>query len=73
VEKAFYLNHLDQLSDRERTIFLYRIVLKVPSEETAKRLKISVREIKDTTRMLQEQAELLFIKADLLEAYNIGI
>ena len=73
VDKNFYLNHLDQLTDRERTIFLYRIVLKVPTEETAKRLRVPVREVKDTTRMLQEQAELLFIKSDLLEAYQIGI
>jgi len=73
VDKNYYLNHLDQLTDRERTLFLYRIVLKVPTEETAKRLNIPVREVKDTTRMLQEQAELLFIKSDLLEAYQIGI
>jgi len=73
MDKNFYLSHLDQLNDRERTIFLYRIVLKVPAEETAKRLRLPIKEIQEITKMLTEQGELLFIKADLMEAYQISI
>jgi DNA-directed RNA polymerase specialized sigma24 family protein len=73
MDKNFYLSHLDQLDDRERTIFLYRIILKVSAEETAKRLKLPIREIQDTTRMLRDQSELLLIKGRLIEAYNLGV
>lgn len=73
MDKTFYLNFLDELTDRERSIFLYRIILKVPTDETAKRLKIPQRDVQDITAMLREQKELLMIKGRLIEAYDLGV
>lgn len=73
MDKTFYLNFLDELTDRERSIFLYRIILKVPTDETAKRLKIPQRDVQDITTMLREQKELLMIKGRLIEAYDLGV
>lgn len=72
MDKDFYLSYLDELTDRERSIFFYRFIFKLPPSESAKRLKITVKEIAETSSILEEQKELMLIKYHLLEAYEIG-
>ena len=57
-----YLVYLDAFNNEEWSVFLYRLVLKLPTKETAQRLKISVRKTNYITKILQEQKELIEIK-----------
>lgn len=66
-----YLNYLDDLTDRERTVFLYRIVLKLTIQQTANHLKAKPEEISRLSKMLKEQQELLHIKSFLYESFQI--
>jgi DNA-directed RNA polymerase specialized sigma24 family protein len=64
-----YLAYLDNLNNEERSVFFYRLVLKLPTEETAQRLKISVRKTKYITKILQEQKELIEIKNYIYQSF----
>lgn len=66
-----YLAYLDNLNNKERSVFLYRLVLKLPTEETAQRLKISVRKTKYITKILQEQKELIEIKNYIYQSFLV--
>jgi len=66
-----YLYYLDNLNNEERSVFLYRLVLKLPTKETAQRLKISVRKTKYITKILQEQKELIEIKNYIYQSFLV--
>jgi DNA-directed RNA polymerase specialized sigma24 family protein len=66
-----YLSYLDNLNNEERSVFLYRLVLKLPIKETAQRLKISVRKTKYITKILQEQKELIEIKNYIYQSFLV--
>ena len=66
-----YLYYLDNLNNAERSVFLYRLVLKLPTKETAQRLKISVRKTKYITKILQEQKELIEIKDYIYQSFLV--
>jgi DNA-directed RNA polymerase specialized sigma24 family protein len=66
-----YLVYLDAFNNEERSVFLYRLVLKLPTKETAQRLKISVRKTKYITKILQEQKELIEIKDYIYQSFLV--
>ena len=66
-----YLTYLDNLNNEERSVFLYRLVLKLPTKKTAQRLKISVRKAKYITKILQEQKELIEIKNYIYQSFLV--
>ena len=66
-----YLVYLDAFNNEERSVFLYRLVLKLPTKEIAQRLKISVRKTKYITKILQEQKELIEIKDYIYQSFLV--
>ena len=67
-----YLTYLDELTHEERSVFFYRIVLKLPTEETAKRLRLSIRKTIRISKALDDQKKLLSIKQDLMDSFGVS-
>jgi len=64
-----YLAYLDDLNNEERSVFLYRLVLKLPTEDTAKRLRISFKKTRYISKILKEQKELMLIKNYIYQSF----
>lgn len=63
---------LDELSWRQRSVFLYSFILKMPQKEIAKHLKINSKFINDTIKYLNAQIDFMPIKEEILEAFNLN-
>ena len=70
MDKNFYLSYLDDLSHEERSVFLYRNILKLSSEETARRLKLTNKQVQDITNTIKSEIDLLPLKVDILMAFS---
>jgi DNA-directed RNA polymerase specialized sigma24 family protein len=64
-----YLAYLDDLNNEERSVFLYRLVLKLPTKDTARRLRISFKKTRYISKILKEQKELMIIKNFIYQSF----
>jgi len=64
-----YLQFIDEMSHEERSIFLYRYILKLSNHETAKRLKMPIREVILLADLLKP--ELVNCKKTVFEAFGV--
>jgi len=66
-----YLIYLDELTHKERSIWLYHFCLKVPSKETATRLNLSLQYVRKTIKQIQFEMDNRSLKEEILEAFLI--
>ena len=71
--KSCYQDYLDQLTHEERSIFLYGVVLKVPSNKISKRLNIPVRQVKVILNALELEQSIIKIKLHIYENMGVGL
>jgi len=73
MDKNFYLSYLDDLTHKERSIFLYRLILKLSCEETAKRLKLPIKKVQDITNTFKYEIDLLPLRTNIFEAFEVFV
>ncbi len=66
-----YLQFLDDLTEKELTVFFYHIILKLPQKEVAKRRKLSIKSIEAITKQIKRDMEFLPIKEKIFEAFEV--
>ncbi len=60
---------LDEMSHKERSIFLYHCLLKLSGNEIARRLKLPNKYVRLITKNIDSNIGFMEIKEDLLDAY----
>lgn len=68
------LIRINEITDRQRSIFLYRFVFKLSNEETADNLGIEVKEVRSTYNAVRRSIELdNFYRKEIFEEFGINI
>jgi len=73
MKNDFYLSYLDEMTHAERSIFLYRYILKLPTTETAQRLKLPFRQVQLASEQFKTMIELSPIKKEVFEAFGVSV
>jgi len=71
MKNDFYLSYIDEMTHEERSIFLYRFILKLTCPETGKRLKMPIRKVKLISDQFTKMLGLAEIKKYVLEASGV--
>jgi len=71
MKNDFYLSYIDEMTHEERSIFLYRFILKLTCPETGKRLKMPIRKVKLISDQFKKMLGLAEIKKYVLEASGV--
>lgn len=71
MKNDFYLSYIDEMTHEERSIFLYRFILKLTCPETSKRLKMPIRKVKLISDQFTKMLGLAEIKKYVLEASGV--
>jgi DNA-directed RNA polymerase specialized sigma24 family protein len=71
MKNDFYLSYIDEMTHDERSIFLYRFILKLTCPETGKRLKMPIRKVKLISDQFKKMLGLAEIKKYVLEASGV--
>jgi DNA-directed RNA polymerase specialized sigma24 family protein len=71
MKNDFYLSYIDEMTHEERSIFLYRFILKLTCTETGKRLKMPIRKVKLISDQFKKMLGLAEIKKYVLEASGV--
>ena len=64
-----YLSILDELTDLERSVFLYYCVLKIPYKEIPSHLKIPVKTVKKACETLEQQKVFVELTEELYQSF----
>lgn len=57
------------MTHEERSVFLYRFIFKISNEETAKRLKLSIRRVRKVTSTVNP--DLAKCQKEVLESFGV--
>lgn len=68
-----YLSYLQDLDDKEFRIFISSIVLKLPKTYVAKSVNLTIKELSDKIKIINEQKELMYIKAFIQESVLLDV
>lgn len=71
MNREVYINYLNDLTDKERSVFLYCFVLKLSQDETAKSLQLSIHKVNSIVKNINMEIDILPFKQEILEAFNI--
>ena len=69
MQNETYLNFLDDLNHKERSLFLYYFVLKIPQNEIAQRLHLNIRYVNKTCKQLMKEKEILPLREQIMQAF----
>ena len=68
----FYLSPINQLTDEERSIFLYRFILKIPHQEIALNLHKPLNKVIAISKIIATDRELLKFRKEIFEDFDLA-
>lgn len=68
----YYLTQIDQLTDRERTMFLYRLIFKLSYQNIARRLHISEKNVSKLCQGIKTDIEFAKWRKELFDKFEIS-
>jgi DNA-directed RNA polymerase specialized sigma24 family protein len=67
----FYLDYLDELTHEERSVFLYRFILKLPTEQIAKRLRLANKRVSAINKRIKDDIDFNIPIKRIMESFNV--
>jgi hypothetical protein len=68
----FYLSPINQLTDEERSIFLYRFILKLSHQQIAVNLHKPLRRVVSICKIIATDRELLKFRKEIFEDFDLA-
>jgi len=73
MSKEAYIQYFNDLTDRERSVFFYCFILKIPQVDTSKYLKLSIHRVNSIVQNINKEIKVMPIKREILEAFDISL
>ena len=64
-----YIEFLNDLTHKERSIFFYYFVLRIPQEEISKHLRLRLNDVNNICKTLKRHINLVGLKEEIHEAF----
>ena len=71
MSKEDYIFYLNDLTDKERSVFLYCFILKISQSETSNHLKLSIHKVNKIVQNIKQEINVLPLKQEIFDAFSL--